>query len=61
MKYTQMNLKVMKKEKLTDSEKKKIKQDNKAKANPGKAAAKKEKNDDKREKRAASGSTKSFA
>lgn len=56
-----MNPKVMKKEKLTDSEKKKIKQDNKAKANPDKSAAKKEKNDEKRAHRAASGSSKSFA
>lgn len=56
-----MNPKVMKKDKLTDSEKKKIKQDNKAKANPDKAAAKKEKNDEKRDKRAASGSSKSFS
>ena len=46
--------------KLTDSEKKKIKQENKAKANPGKAEAKKEKNDAKRERRAESGSTKEF-
>lgn len=51
----------MKKDKLTDSEKKKIKQENKAKANPGKAAEKKEKNDAKRAGRAASGSSKSFA
>ena len=50
-----------KKEKLTDAEKKKIKQENKAKANPGKAAAKKEKNDACREKRKAEGSTKSFS
>jgi len=48
-------------DKLTDAEKKKIKQENKAKANPKKAAAKKEKNDSCREKRAASGSTKSFS
>jgi hypothetical protein len=47
--------------KLTDSEKKKIKQANKAKANPEKAAAKKEKTDSKRERRKESGSTKSFA
>jgi hypothetical protein len=46
------------KTKLTDSEKKKIKQENKAKANPGKAAAKKEKNDAKRQSRAESGSKK---
>eukprot|EP00740_Mantoniella_antarctica_P004078 CAMPEP_0181366122 /NCGR_PEP_ID=MMETSP1106-20121128/10498_1 /TAXON_ID=81844 /ORGANISM="Mantoniella antarctica, Strain SL-175" /LENGTH=57 /DNA_ID=CAMNT_0023481375 /DNA_START=91 /DNA_END=264 /DNA_ORIENTATION=+ len=52
---------VVKKDKMTDAEKKKIKQDNKAKANPTKAAAKKEKNDNCREKRAASGSSKTFA
>lgn len=51
----------LKKDKLTDAQKKKIKQENKAKANPGKAAAKKEKNDACREKRAASGSTKTFS
>ena len=50
-----------KKDKLTDSEKKKIKQDNKAKANPQKAADKKEKNDACREKRKEEGTTKSFA
>lgn len=49
------------KDKLTDSEKKKIKQANKAKANPGKAEAKKEKNDACRAKRVEEGSTKSFA
>ena len=49
------------KDKLTDSEKKKIKQANKAKANPGKAEAKKEKNDACREKRKEEGTTKSFA
>jgi len=49
------------KDKLTDSEKKKIKQANKAKANPNKAEAKKEKNDACREKRKEEGSTKSFA
>ena len=49
------------KDKLTDSEKKKIKQANKAKANPGKAEAKKEKNDACRENRKEEGSTKSFA
>ena len=38
-------------DKLTDSEKKKIKQENKAKANPAQAAAKKEKSDAKRERR----------
>jgi hypothetical protein len=48
-------------DKMTDAEKKKIKQENKAKANPGQAAAKKEKNDRKRAGRAESGSTKSFA
>ena len=48
-------------DKLTDSEKKKIKQENKAKANPGKAAAKKLKNDQTRERRMASGSTKTFS
>ncbi len=50
-----------KKDKLTDSEKKKIKQENKAKANPGKAEAKKEKNDACREKRKEEGTTNSFA
>ena len=49
------------KDKLTDAEKKKIKQDNKAKANPAKAAAKKEKNNACREKRALTGSTKTFS
>ena len=48
-------------DKLTDAEKKKIKQANKAKANPGKAADKKAKNDACREKRKAAGSQKSFA
>ena len=48
-------------QKLTDSEKKKIKQENKAKANPGKSSAKKEINDAKRERRKESGSTKSFS
>lgn len=48
-------------DKLTDSEKKKIKQDNKAKANPDLAAAKKGKQDAKRERRAESGSSKSFS
>ena len=38
-------------DKLTDSEKKKIKQENKAKANPELAAGKKEKSDAKRERR----------
>jgi len=49
------------KDKLTDAEKKKVKQDNKAKANPGKAEEKKEKNDNKRAGRKASGSQKQFA
>ena len=48
-------------EKLTDSQKKKIKQEHKAKANPGKAADKKEKSDAKRERRKESGSTKQFS
>ena len=48
-------------EKLTDAEKKKIKQANKSKANPGKSADKKVKQDAKRERRKESGSTKSFA
>jgi hypothetical protein len=48
-------------DKPTDSEKKKIKQENKAKANPGKAAAKKAINDAKRERRKESGSTKTFS
>ena len=38
-------------DKLTDAEKKKIKQENKAKANPKQAEAKKEKSDAKRERR----------
>ena len=48
-------------EKLTDSEKKKIKQEHKAKANPSKAADKKEKSDAKRARRKESGSTKEFS
>jgi len=48
-------------DKLTDAEKKKVKNLNKAKANPTLAAAKKEKNDACRDRRAASGSSKSFA
>ena len=48
-------------DKLTDSERNKIKQENKAKANPGKAAEKKIKSDAKRERRKESGSTKSFS
>jgi len=47
-----------KKDKLTDAEKKKQKQANKAKANPGKAEEKKAKNDAKREGRKESGSQK---
>ena len=49
---------VTKTTKLTQGEKNKLKQENKAKANPGKANAKKEKNDAKRAGRAASGSQK---
>ena len=45
-------------DKLTDAEKKKIKQGNKTKANPGKAADKKEKQDAKRQRRKESGSVK---
>jgi hypothetical protein len=41
----------MKKTGLTAGEKKKIKNENKAKANPAKAEAKKKKNDEKRERR----------
>ena len=48
-------------DKLTDSEKKKIKQDNKHKANPDQAARNKEESDRKREKRKESGSTKTFS
>ena len=48
----------IKKDKLTDAEKKKIKQENKAKANPGKAEEKKEKNDAKRASRKEAGSVK---
>ena len=47
-------------DKLTDSEKKKIKQENKAKANPELAAANKASADAKRERRKESGSTKAF-
>jgi len=46
------------KEKLTDSEKNKIKAQNKLSANPGKAADKKIKNDAKRQRRSESGSVK---
>lgn len=49
------------KEKLTDGEKKKIKQLNKAKAQPEKFAEKKEKNDAKRERRKEAGSSKTFS
>jgi|TARA_B110000208_G_scaffold153767_1_gene186122 hypothetical protein len=49
---------MVKSTKLTAAEKKKIKQANKAKANPGKAAAKKVKADAKRDRRAKSGSVK---
>ena len=48
-------------DKLTDSEKKKIKQENKAKANPELAAANKASADAKRERRKESGSTKAFS
>ena len=48
-------------DKLTDSEKKKIKQENKAKANPELAAANKASADKKRENRKASGSIKAFS
>jgi len=48
-------------DKMTDAEKKKKKNDNKAKANPTLAAAKKEKNDACRDRRAAAGSSKSFS
>ena len=46
---------------LTDAEKKKIKWGNKAKDNPEKAAAKKEKDDTKRETRKEAVSSKSFS
>ena len=59
--YIYMAIDKTMKDKLTDSEKKKIKQENKAKANPKKAKAKKEKNDACREKRKEEGTTKSFA
>ena len=49
------------KDKLTDAEKKKIKQENMAKANPEKAAAKKMKNNACRAKRELTGSTKTFS
>jgi hypothetical protein len=47
-----------KKDKLTDAEKKKVKQENKAKADPKKAAAKLEKNDACRDRRKEAGSQK---
>ena len=59
--YIYMAIDKTMKDKLTDSEKKKIKQENKAKANPKKAAEKKAKNDACREKRKEEGTTKSFA
>jgi len=55
------NEKVKLNSELTDSEKKKRKQENKALANPGKAADKKAINDAKRERRKESGSSKSFS
>lgn len=48
-------------DKLTDAEKKKKQQENKAKANPKLAEAKKEKNDACRERRKEAGSSKSFS
>ena len=48
----------MKKTGLTAGEKKKLKNDNKAKANPAKAEAKKDQNDAPRERRKESGSVK---
>ena len=42
---------LVKADKMTQGEKKKLKNENKAKANPEKAAAKKAKNDEKRERR----------
>ena len=57
----QANQKPGKDDKLTDSEKNKIKQENKAKANPEQAARNKEINDRKRANRKESGSTKSFS
>lgn len=47
--------------KLTDSEKNKIKQENKAKANPERAAKNKIINDNKRENRKNNGSVKTFS
>jgi hypothetical protein len=48
-------------DKLTDSERKKIKQANKAKQNPALAAAKKEKNEAKVARRKEAGSVKTFS
>ena len=48
-------------DKLTDAEKKKKKQENKAKADPARAEAKKEKNDACRASRKEAGSSKSFS
>jgi len=48
-------------DKLTDAEKKKKQQENKAKANPKLAEAKKEKNDACRDRRKESGSSKTFS
>lgn len=56
----QENQKGKKEDKPTDAEKNRIKQDNKAKANPEQAARNKAINDAKRERRKASGSTKTF-
>ena len=58
--YTMVDIKKIP-DKLTDSEKKKIKQENKAKANPELAAANKASADAKRERRKESGSTKAFS
>lgn len=57
----QDNQKPGKEDKLTDSEQKKIKQANKAKANPEQAARNKAESDAKRERRKESGSSKSFS
>lgn len=57
----QDNQKGKKADKLTDSERNKIKQENKAKANPDQAARNKAINDAKRERRKESGSTKTFS
>jgi hypothetical protein len=60
LKYTMVDVKKIP-DKLTDSEKKKIKQENKAKANPALAAANKASADAKRERRKETGSTKAFS